>query len=414
MRRLRRRRWAISVILRIQALRTFFFIAFSAVLLSSGCSKPQAATKKEKGATVPVKVARVEVREVRRVVESVGTMFPYDESSISAEIDGRVDDIKVDLGDQVTAGQVMVHIADEEQRYLLAQQEAQLRQALEKLGLRNDNDKLGDMKDAPGPRQAQADLFDAEQRFNRVKSLVDQQIMSKSDLDQAQSRFSAMQAAYENALYTARNLVQTVEQFKAQVALQRKKLGDTTVRAPFNGYVKERVVTPGQYVRVNTPLITLVKIDPIRLRLEVPERMAPWVKVDQVADCEVEAFEGRRFAGRIWRISPTVDQAKRTFVVEALIDNPNGLLKPGSYARAKIPTDRVERTHIIPAVAVTYVYGSNKVYVVAEDAIDVREVKLGDRFGDGVEILDGLKDGERVATTQLTRLDAGSRVRVAE
>ena len=162
-----------------------------------------------------------------------------------------------------------------------------MRQALERLGLKNENDKLDDVKEAPGPRQAQADLLDAEQRFSRVKSLVAQGITAQAELDQAQSRYSAMQAAYENALYTARNLVQAVEQFKAQVALQRKKLRDTSVLAPFNGYVKERVVNPGQYVRVNTPLVTLVQLDPIRLRLEVPERMAPWVKVGQVADCQV-------------------------------------------------------------------------------------------------------------------------------
>src|SRR5262249_16303919 len=147
---------------------------------------------------------------------------------------------------------------------------------------------------------------------------------------QADARYKAMQAAYETSINVARNLVQTVEQFRAQVDLQRKKLRDTSVRAPFNGYVKERLVNPAQYVRVNTPLITLVKIDPIRLRLEVPERMAPWVKTGQVADISVEAFENRKFNGKIWRISPTVDQTKRTFIVEVLVENPNGLLKPGS------------------------------------------------------------------------------------
>jgi multidrug efflux pump subunit AcrA (membrane-fusion protein) len=385
---------------------------FVVLLLLSGCARQGVEAKKQEGGVVSVNVAPVEVREVRRTVESVGTMFPYDESSISAEIDGRVDDIKVDLGDQVTAGQVMVHIADEEQRYLLAQQEAQLRQALEKLGLKNESDKLNDIREAPGPRQAQADLYDAESRFKRVKSLVDQQIMSQSELDQAQSRYSAMQAAYENALYTARNLVSTVEQFKAQVDLQRKKLRDTTVRAPFGGYVKERTVTPGQYVRVNTPLITLVKIDPIRLRLEVPERMAPWIKEGQIAECEVEAFEGRRFNGKIWRISPTVDQAKRTFVVEALIENPNGLLKPGSYARARIPTNKVETIKLVPNTAVNYVFGSNKAYVIANGTVQTREVKLGDRFGENIEIAEGVELSEQVAVTQLNRLDTGTRVRI--
>ncbi len=380
--------------------------------LCAACTHPQAAQAPKEAGPIQVAVVNVETRDVQRVVESVGTMFPYDESVISAEIDGRVDGIKVDLGDQVTAGQELVHISDEEYRYLLQQQEAQFRQALERLGLKDENDRIADVRQAPGPRQAQADLFDAEQRYKRIKNLVDQGIMSQADMDQAEARFKAMQAAYDTAINVARNLIQTVEQFRAQVDLQRKKLRDTAVRAPFNGYVKERTVNPGQYVRVNTPLLTLVKIDPIRLRLEVPERMAPWVKVGQIAEVLVEAYEGRKFSGKIWRMSPTVDQTKRTFIVEVLVDNPNSLLKPGSYARARIPTDKVERIHLVPTRAVSYVYGANKTYVVSSDTIQAREVKLGDRFGENVEIVEGVQAGERVATTQLAKLDTGSKVRV--
>jgi len=382
------------------------------IITLAGCGRQEHVQAKQDTGPIAVNVAAVEVRKVQRTVESVGTMFPYDESIISAEIDGRVDDIKVDLGDQVTSGQDMVHIADEEYRYLLAQQQAQLRQALERLGLKDENQKIADVRQAPGPRQAQADLFDAEQRYKRLKQLVEQGVMSAADLDQAQAKFSAMQAAYETSINVAGNLIQTVEQFKAQLDLQRKKLRDAVVHAPFSGYVKERLVTPGQYVRVNTPLITLVKIDPIRLRLEVPERMAPWVRNGQIADVSVEAFEGRHFSGKIWRISTMVDQTKRTFVVEALIDNPNALLKPGSYARSRVPTEKIDTIKLVPTRAVSYVYGANKVYVVANDVVQAREVKLGDRFGENVEIAEGVEAGEQVATTQLQRLDTGARVRV--
>lgn len=381
------------------------------LMLLAACGRQDRVQAKQDNTPLAVNVVPVEVRKAQRVVESVGTMFPYDESIISAEIDGRVDDIKVDLGDRVAAGQVMVHIADEEYRYRLAEQQAQLRQAMERLGLKNENDKIADVRQAPGPRQAQAELFDAEQRYKRLKQLVEQGVMSAADLDQAQARYTATQAAYETSLNTARNLIQTVEQFKAQLDLQRKKLRDAEVHAPFPGYVKERLVNPGQYVRINTPLITLVKIDPIRLRLEVPERMAPWVRNGQVADVSVEAFEGRHLSGKIWRISPTVDQTKRTFVVEVLIDNPHGLLKPGSYARARVPTDKIDTVKLVPTRAVSYVYGSNKVYVVANDTVQARDVKLGDRFDNNVEILEGIESGEMVATTQLTRLDTGVRVR---
>ncbi len=391
------------------SLRTWLISVGIAVALA-GCGKKQAVQAQSDAGPIPVKVASVVQRDVRRVLESIGTLYPFDESVISAEIDGRVDQVKVDLGDRVKAGEVMVHIADEEQRYLLTQNEAQLRASLDRLGLKEENDKVKDIRETPDPRRAQADLFDAEQRYKRSKSLVDQGIASQSDLDSAVSRFKAAQAAYDSTLYQTRNLVSEVERTKAMLDMQRKKLRDTSVRAPFDAFVKERTITVGQYVRVNTPLITLVKTDPIRLRLEVPERMAMFVKEGQMVEVQLEAFEGRVFQGKIWRISPTVDQSKRTFVVEALIQNPSGQLKPGSYARARVPTNRTERIKLVPSKAVYYVFGSNKVYVVAGNVVEARDVKLGDRFDQDVEILDGVRMGEQVATTQLNRLDTGSKV----
>jgi RND family efflux transporter MFP subunit len=232
-------------------------------------------------------------------------------------------------------------------------------------------------------------------------------------MDQAEARFKALQAAYDASLNQTRNLIREVERVKAMLALQRKKLRDTVVRAPYAAHVKERRVTSGQYVQPDTPLFTLVKIDPIRLRIEVPERMSPWVTEGQMADVTVEAFQGRTFRGKIWRISPTVDQSKRTFIVEALIQNPAGELKPGSYAKAQVKTSRFDKINLVPFRAVNYVLGSYKAYVVGGGAVDAREVKLGDRFGSDVEVIEGLKEGEQVAITQVARLDTGTKVQVA-
>ncbi|MDP2997236.1 MAG: efflux RND transporter periplasmic adaptor subunit [Bryobacterales bacterium] len=379
----------------------------------AGCSRQQPVLVKQDTGPIPVRVAPVVTREMRRVVESVGTLFPFEEIIISAEVEGRVDQVNVDLGDQVTPGQIMVRIWDEEQRYLLAQNEAQLRQSLERLGLKDEKDKVKDIRDAPDLRRAQADLFDAEQRYKRMRNLVDQGISSQADLDQASAKFKSLQAAYDSTMYQTRNLIQEVERFKAIVDLQRKKLRDTTVRAPFAAAVKDRQATVGQYVRVNAPLLTLVKIDPIRLRVEVPERMAPWIKNGQMTEVLLEAYGDRVFRGKVWRISPTVEQSKRTFVIEALIDNPGGALKPGSYAKARVPTEKVDRIRLVPVRAVNYVLGSNKTYVVRDGQVDAREVKLGDRFEQDVEILEGVEEGEQVAITQVARLDTGTKVRIA-
>lgn len=382
--------------------------------LFAGCNKESGPVQaKQDSGPLAVRMTDVKVRDINRVVETTGTLFPFEEAVISAEIDGKAEEVRFDLGDIVEAGQVLVRVNDEEQRYQVQQSEAQLRQSLERLGLNAENEKVADIRETPDVRRAKADLTEAEQRFKRTRQLVDQNIGAKSELDQASSRYQAAQAAYDATINQTRNLIQEVERFRANLEIQRKKLRDTTVKAPFRAIVKERQVSLGQFVRVNTPLFVLVKIDPIRLRIEIPERMAPWIKVNQQVDVSLEAFEGRKFAGRIWRISPTVDQSKRTFVAEALIDNKAGELKPGSYAKARVPTSKNERIVVVPQRAVYYVLGSNKAFVVKDGVIDARDVRLGDRIDQDVEILDGVAEGERLAISQLARLDTGTKVKLA-
>lgn len=393
----------------MQSFRAFVFALFVVLV---GCHKQEAPVAAKSDGPLTVTTALAKGREVQRMVESVGTFYPMDEAIISAEIEGRAEEVRHDLGDLVNAGEVLVRINDEEQRYQVAQSEAQLRQSLERLGLKSEKDRLADAREAPDVRRAQAELNEADQRLKRTRSLVDQNIGAKSDLDAANSRQQAMKAAYDSTINQTRNLMQEVERFKAILDLQRKKLRDTTVKAPFKAFVKERQVTVGQFLRANTPLFVLVKTDPIRLRVEIPERQAPWIKLNQLVDISVEAFQGRKFQGKIWRISPTVDQTKRTFVAEVLVANAAGELKSGSYAKAHVPTSHSEKVTVLPQRAVYYVMGANKAFVVKDGVVESREVKLGDRFETDVEILEGIADGEEVALSQQAKLDTGVKVRV--
>jgi RND family efflux transporter MFP subunit len=388
------------------------FLCFALTLILAACAKQAPPKQKQDTGPVAVRSAPVTVKQVQRVVETVGTLFPFDEVIVSAEIDGRVDKVNFDLGDAVRTGDILVSISDEEQRYLVAQNEAQLRQSMERLGLKNEKDKVQDIDATPEVRRAKADLEEAEQRHRRIRSLVDQKIGAQADLDAAAARNQAMLAAFDATRNQTRNLIQEVERFKAVLDLQRKKLRDTSVRAPFNANVKERQVTMGQYVRANTPLFTLVKTNPVRLRLEVPERLAPWTKVNQPADVTVEAYQDRHFRGKVWRIAPTVDQTKRTFIVEVLIDNPDGALKAGSYAKARLATEKVDDILLVPVRSVAYILGANKAFVIHDGTIEAREVRTGDRFDQQLEIVEGLRAGELVAVTQLNRLDSGVKVRI--
>jgi RND family efflux transporter MFP subunit len=400
-----------KIVTQMNASRSAILIAL--VFLAACQKQAQEKKAKQESGPITVQTAPVATRQVQRIVDSVGTLFPHDEVIVSAEIEGKVDKVSFDLGDTVKTGDVLVDISDEEQRYIVAQNEAQLRQSLERLGLKSETDRVADIQQTPEVRRARADLTEAQKRYERTRSLVDQKIGAQVDLDASQTRLQAMQAGYDATLNQTRNLIQEVERFKAVLDLQRKKLRDTRVLAPFGAMVKERQVTMGQFVRPNTPLFTLVKINPVRLRLEVPERLAPWTKVGQVADVSVEAFESRRFSGRVSRISPTVDQTKRTFVVEVLIDNPDGALKPGSYARARLATQKIDSVKLVPSRAVNYVLGTNKAYVIKEPGtVEARDVKVGDRYEQEIEIIDGLEEGEQVAASQLNRLDTGVKVRV--
>ena len=197
----------------------------------SGCSRQPAVEAKQESGPISVKTATVTIKQLRRDVESVGTLFPYEEVTISSEIDGRIVEVGADLGDTVKKDQVLVRVSDEEQRYLLAQNEAQLRQSLERLGLKDEKDRVADIKATPDVRRAQADLTDSEQRHARARSLTEQGIGSRQDLDAAEAHFHAMQATYDTTLNQTRNLIREIERTRAVVVSRTGQRSSSCVRS---------------------------------------------------------------------------------------------------------------------------------------------------------------------------------------
>lgn len=385
------------------------------LLLMTGCGKSDALTARggapgKAGKPVNVRVGRVAAEDIERRVEAVGTLMAYEEVTVSSEAEGRVTEVLVDLGDRVRRGQKLAVIHPEEQQYNVDQQEAQFQQALDRLGLKNDKDRVKDINDVPEVRKAAADLFEAEQRNNRTRELVAQNIASRQDLDQTEARYRSAKANYDYMVRQAQNLISQVAQYKASLELARKRLRDTVIEAPFDGAIRERLVHPGQYVKPQTALYQLVNADPLRLRAEVPERMAPWVKVGDDVEVRVEAHADRTFRGKVSRMSPAVDEQKRTFAIEALIPNGEGLLRPGFYGKAAIQTHKRERVVSIPPSAVLYAYGTNRAFVIDSGKASARDLKLGERIGNRVEVVEGLSGGEQIALSELERLDNGTPV----
>jgi cobalt-zinc-cadmium efflux system membrane fusion protein len=379
-----------------------FPVIASLVLFGSSCARDTSGKSQngKPGASAPkpkVKAAAVEQRQQRRVVEAVGTLFAYDEVTVSSEAEGRVEEVMVDVGDRVGKGQTLARVSPVEFQLTVDQQQAALRQARARLGLSETDGELKDARQAAEVKKAAADLTDAEQKYKRAQSLLETGVIPRQQYDEAEARYKAAKATYDLAMQQVENMRASMQQTQASLNLANKRLRDTQIRAPFAGHVKAREVTTGQYLKVQTPVMTIVNIDPLRARLSVPEKMSPWVRVGREVKLSLEAYPGREFAGRISRINPSVDEKNRTFEIEALVSNRGGELKPGSFVKATIQSDKVDQILVIPYNAAVYLFGAYKVFVLQGQTVKEREVKLGDRLGDLVEVIEGLGAGEKIA-----------------
>jgi len=333
------------------------------------------------------------------MVDAVGSLFAYDEVTVSSEAEGRVEDVMVDVGDHVDKGQTLARVSPVELQLTVDQQQAALRQARARLGLTETDADLKDVRQAAEVKKAAADLTDAEQKYKRTQSLLETGVIPRQQYDEAEARYKAARATYDMAMQQVENLRASMQQTQALLNLANKQLRDTQIRAPFAGHVKAREVTTGQYLKVQTPVMTIVNVDPLRARLNVPEKMSPWVHVGREVKLSLEAFPSREFTGRVSRINPSVDEKNRTFEIEALVANPNGELKPGSFVKATIQSDKVDQIMVIPYSATAYLFGAYKVFVLQGQTIKEREVKLGDRLGDLVAVIEGLQASEKIAVS---------------
>lgn len=231
-------------------------------------------------------------------------------------------------------------------------------------------------------------------------------------MDNAETRLKIAKANYDAAIESVKTLMATLEARKATLAQAKKKLSDTVIKAPINGAVSKRSVSGGEYVKVGSPLITLVTDNPLRLRGSVPERYSSDIKVGQEVGIFVEPFPGENFKGKVSRISPSSNIDTRSITLEASIPNSKLLLKPGFFAKATLTTQIDEQVTMIPNAAVYTFAGVNKIFVIADGRVQQRFVKLGTRNGELVEILEGAKPGELVATTSLSKLEDQAAVTV--
>lgn len=389
----------------------FALFAFASCALFSvvSCSKPSAQQGRREAAPLAIKTATVSQESTSRALEVVGTLAAEDEVTVSSQVEGVVHRVLADLGDAVKSEQPLVEIDKEKLEYSLAQQRAELRRALTRYGA-SDSGQLPAAEQTPDVRRALAELEQAKQARTRAEELHRRQLIPQQSLEDAETTLRSKQASYDSSLQNARNMRAEIDSSEAAMKLAERQLRDTFIRAPFDGYVQKRLVSPGQLVRGDTPVMTIVRMNPLKLLAEIPERMAPWIKVGQTLTLRVDAFPDRTFTSTVTRISPSVNTQTRTFAFEASTPNGDATLKPGTFARAHLETALVEPVITIPYAAMQYRYGVYRAFVVAGDHLVMRELKTGDRVGDKMEVLDGLKVGEVIATGDVDNLADGAKI----
>jgi len=302
-------------------------------LATTGCSKTETAQARgRETAAKRVSVETVRQDSMRRSVEVVGTLAAVDQVTISSEADGKVSKILADLGDRVSAGETIIRLDNEKQQYSSDQQKAALARALAQYGA-PDPQHLPEIEKTPDVQKAAAELQQVRQAFARAQELHKRALIPKQQLDDAEAMLQAKQAAYESSLQNAKNLRASIQASEASAKLADRQLRDTDIRAPFDGIVEKRLVNLGELVKTQMPVMSVVRVDPLKVMAEIPEKMAPWINSGQAVELRVDAYPDKTFAGKVSRISPAVNTATRAFPFEALVPNHDASLKPGTFAR---------------------------------------------------------------------------------
>ena len=327
---------------------------------AAACSKSETAQARGRDdAPKPVKVERVREEAVHRSVDIVGTLSAVDEVTVSSEAEGRVSKLLADLGDRVHAGQALLELDREKLQYAVEQQRAALARALAKFGAA-DSQHLPPFEKTPDVQRAQAELVQAKQGFERADQLHRRQLVPKQTLDDAQATLQAKQAGYDASLQNAKNLRADIDASEATLKLAERQLRDAEIRAPFDGYIQKRLVSLGEYVKVQTPVMSVVRVNPLKVTAEIPERMAPWIKIGQSVELHVDAYPDKTITGKVSRISPAVNTATRAFSFEALVPNDDALLKPGTFARVHVASGKIDQVLTLSYSALQYRYGDDK------------------------------------------------------
>jgi multidrug efflux pump subunit AcrA (membrane-fusion protein) len=401
-------------------------LTLPALAMSCGGSKANVrvdAAASPTPATIEVTTAAAIQRELPRYFEATGSLAGDMQSDVQPQTSGKVIALGVDLGSYVKRGQMIVKLEAADSKLHLDQAVAQLesakaatRQAEEKIGLRPGQP--FNPEQVPEVAAARANYELAEKNLQRSLKLIESGDVSRASFDQQKAQRDALRETYQAALAQARQNFaavavarSNVANAQSQVNLAQRALAYTVIGSPIDGFVADRPVDLGEYVTTTTKVATVVRTNPLRVRIDIPEQSIPEVKTGESVSVTTSAWPDRSFSGRIARISPSVTPNSRTLTVEAEIENSSNALKPGQFATVRILLPRSEPAVLVPAKAVRTEAGVSRLFVIKDGHAQQRLVQLGQTEGDLVEIKQGAAADELVATSNIELLSDGISVK---
>jgi multidrug efflux pump subunit AcrA (membrane-fusion protein) len=406
-------------------------LTLSAVSIAAGlaaCKRSNgqtnaAATASPTPAVVQVSTTAAISRQLPRYFEGTGSLAANEQTDVAAETSGKVAAVGVDIGSSVKRGQVLVRLENADFKDRVAQAQAQLAQSqatlaqnLAKIGLRPGQRFVPE--NVPEVRAAKAALDLADKNLHRYEKLIESGDVSRAIYDQQKSQRDQAAEQYQALIHQAQqnyaavaNSQAAVDAAQTNLSLAKRNLTYTTVTAPMSGYISDRPADVGEYISPQQKVATIVNLNPLRVRIDVPEQAIPQIRVGENVSITVAAYTDRSFAGRVARVSPNVNSASRTLTVEADVQNPNAALKPGQFATVRVLLPQSEAAVLVPQRALRTISGSIYVYVIKNGFAQQRLVQTGQTEGDLVEIKSGVNADEVVATSNVDQLNDGMAVR---
>lgn len=348
-----------------------FFAMVCAGLLLFGCGD-----KASSGKVRPpplVSVGPVEVKDVPVLAKAPVDIRPIVQADVGSKTVGYLDAVMVDRGDVVKKGQLLALVRPSEL-----------------------TDQLASAKSAVNQAQASATLASAN--LERAQALAPRGLVSQQELQNMSNAVATTQAQLSSA--------------QAQLGVYATRLGETRLEAPFDGVVVSRRLDPGALVGPSSgPVLTVARVDVVRVFVSINERQAPAVKLGQNATVKFDALPERVFEGKVARLAPSFDSVTRTLDAEVQLPNAEGVLRPGMYGQAELELERHSNAQVVPVEAVQLSGGKAFVFVLDGGAVQRRLVTLGEELGEQLEITSGLKAEEQIVIRGIDGLADGTKVR---